>query len=108
MWKVNDPPLNLLEPKPPTTLSTAPSVTLIDSNEQLISSENPNTFVHDDATLTGSAIENYPGINTFKLDPCSIYILLGIVPVIFNTEFVYPVPLEDIETETVMKGEGSA
>jgi hypothetical protein len=30
----------------------------MDSKEQEISSENPVTFVQDDATRTGSAIEN--------------------------------------------------
>ena len=55
---MNEPPLNLLEPNPPTTLRTAPSVRLMDSKEQEISSENPVTFVQDDATRTGSAIEN--------------------------------------------------
>jgi len=47
--------------------------------------------VHDAATLEGSEIKNYAGINILTIEPLAIIIFGGVVPVIVKFVFDYPV-----------------
>jgi|688.fasta_scaffold57670_4 hypothetical protein len=93
MKKLNLPPIDVFESKPPSILIIYPKFGSFCSKAQVISSENPETTVQDDAARSQSGILKSAGINKRIKLPIWIGLPATVSPETKNLVFEYPVQL---------------